>query len=318
MSDAIWRISMPALRRVRMLVLDVDGVLTDGRLFYGARGESLKAFHVRDGHGIKQVAAAGITVAIISGRKSAAVARRARELGIRHVTQGAGDKLAALRKLAKARARGARSIAPASVTTHPMRRCCRRRDSRIAVADAHADALAAADLVTTRRGGHGAVREVCDWLLRRAGACAHETLVASAGLAWRRSSWCAGAYFIGRAGRSDDDAETAAAKAPDPGYAARDAKIIETGYDGRERYRLNARVIRQQIESGIIDLEHLEMDYHPGAQGKCRARRRLSATQHAKSGTSRPTTGEVRADGDDVQLTGNVDVTGPAPAAASR
>jgi YrbI family 3-deoxy-D-manno-octulosonate 8-phosphate phosphatase len=58
-----------ALRRVRLLVLDVDGVLTDGRLFYGPKGELLKAFHVRDGHGIKQVAAAGITVAIISGRK---------------------------------------------------------------------------------------------------------------------------------------------------------------------------------------------------------------------------------------------------------
>ena len=92
-----------ALRRAGLLVLDVDGVLTDGRLFYGPKGELLKAFHVRDGFGIKQVAEAGITIAIISGRKSAAVARRARELGIRHVTQGAKDKLAALRKLVKAR-----------------------------------------------------------------------------------------------------------------------------------------------------------------------------------------------------------------------
>src|SRR4051812_9889637 len=87
---------MPALSRVQMLVLDVDGVLTDGRLYYGARGEVLKAFNVKDGHGIKQVAAAGITVAIISGRKSSIVARRARELGIRHVNQGVADKLAAL------------------------------------------------------------------------------------------------------------------------------------------------------------------------------------------------------------------------------
>ena len=92
---------LPALRRVRLLVLDVDGVLTDGRLYYGARGEALKVFNVKDGHGIKQVAAAGITVAIISGRKSAIVARRARELGIRHVQQGVGDKLAALTRLAK-------------------------------------------------------------------------------------------------------------------------------------------------------------------------------------------------------------------------
>ena len=66
-----------ALRRAKLLVLDVDGVLTEGRLHYGPRGEQTKVFHVRDGHGLKEVARAGITVAIISGRKSAAVARRA-------------------------------------------------------------------------------------------------------------------------------------------------------------------------------------------------------------------------------------------------
>jgi 3-deoxy-D-manno-octulosonate 8-phosphate phosphatase (KDO 8-P phosphatase) len=147
-----------------MLVLDVDGVLTDGRLFYGARGESLKTFHVRDGHGIKQVAAAGITVAIISGRKSAAVARRARELGIRHVTQGASDKLAALTRLAKARSIGFEQCACVGDDT-PDAPILRAAGVAIAVADAHADALAAADLVTTRAGGQGAVREVCDWLL---------------------------------------------------------------------------------------------------------------------------------------------------------
>ena len=155
---------MPALGRVRMLVLDVDGVLTDGSLFYGARGETLKVFHVRDGHGIKQVAADGVTVAIISGRKSPAVTRRARELGIRHVTQGAKDKFGALTRLAKARA-------------IPLEQCaCVGDDSpdvpmlqaaglAIAVADAHRDAVAVADLVTTCPGGRGAVREVCDWLL---------------------------------------------------------------------------------------------------------------------------------------------------------
>ena len=113
--------------RVRLLVLDVDGVLTDGRLYYGPKGEALKAFHVRDGHGIKQVAAAGITVAIISGRKSAAVAHRARELGIRHVTQGVGDKLAALRKARESARRVARTNAPASVTTRRTRRSSRPR-----------------------------------------------------------------------------------------------------------------------------------------------------------------------------------------------
>lgn len=153
-----------ALRRARLLVLDVDGVLTDGRLFYGSKGELLKAFHVRDGYGVKQAAAAGVAVAIISGRKSSAVARRAKELGIRHVTQGANDKLAALRKLTKS----------LGVTLEDC--ICVGDDSPdapilsaaglgIAVADAHPDALAAADLVTTRAGGQGAVREVCDWLV---------------------------------------------------------------------------------------------------------------------------------------------------------
>src|SRR5581483_584647 len=85
--------------RVRFLVLDVDGVLTDGRLYYGARGEALKAFHVRDGQGLKLLIAAGVAVAVISGRRSAMTARRCRELGIRHVLQGIDDKLAAFQRL---------------------------------------------------------------------------------------------------------------------------------------------------------------------------------------------------------------------------
>ena len=79
---------------IRLLVLDVDGVLTDGRLWFGADGEALKAFHVRDGVGIKAVLDAGIEVAIISGRESAMVSRRAAELGIAHVYQGVTDKSA--------------------------------------------------------------------------------------------------------------------------------------------------------------------------------------------------------------------------------
>jgi LPS export ABC transporter protein LptC len=121
----------------------------------------------------------------------------------------------------------------------------------------------------------------------------------------------AAAYFIGRIGRGGDDAATAAAEMPDPGYAARDAVIIETGYDGRERYRLNAKVIRQQIETGNIDLEQLEMHYHPGAQGELAAQDPAPSTTevwHLKSDR-----GQVRAGGDDVQLSGHVEVTGPAP-----
>ncbi len=154
----------PALSRVRLLVLDVDGVLTDGRLYYGAKGEQLKVFHVRDGHGIKQVTAAGIDVAIISGRKSTAVTRRARELGIRSVTQGVTDKLAVLEKLAKARGLTFEHCACIGDDT-PDAPVIAAAGVGIAVADAHHDALAAADLVTTLPGGRGAVREVCDWLI---------------------------------------------------------------------------------------------------------------------------------------------------------
>lgn len=155
---------LDTLRQVKLLVLDVDGVLTDGRLFYGPKGELLKAFHVRDGHGIKQVSGAGITVAIISGRKSEAVLRRARGLGIKHVYQGVDDKLAALRKLAKTLEVSLDHCVCVGDDTPdaPILNAC---GLGVAVADAHADALAAADLETTRPGGHGAVREVCDWLM---------------------------------------------------------------------------------------------------------------------------------------------------------
>ena len=152
------------LRRVRLLVLDVDGVLTDGRLFYGPAGERLKAFHVRDGYGIKQVAEAGISIAIISGRKSPAVARRARDLGIRHVAQGTSDKLAALLKLAKARGLALEDCICVGDDT-PDAPILAAAGLGVAVADAHQDAIDAADLVTTRAGGCGAVREVCDWLM---------------------------------------------------------------------------------------------------------------------------------------------------------
>jgi len=122
----------------------------------------------------------------------------------------------------------------------------------------------------------------------------------------------AGAYFIGRAaGGGGEDADETAADIPDPGYAARDAVIIETGYDGRERYRLNAQVIRQQVETGDVDLEHLEMDYHPGAQGELPGSK--SAPADARPWHLKSDRGQVRAGGDDVELTGNVQVTGPAP-----
>jgi LPS export ABC transporter protein LptC len=123
----------------------------------------------------------------------------------------------------------------------------------------------------------------------------------------------AAAYFIGRTGRGIDAVDEAA-QTPDPGYAAHDAVIIETGYDGRERYRLNAKVIRQQTDGGTIELESLDMDYHPGAQpgiaGEARSSVPNDETWHLRSDQ-----GVVRADGDDVLLKGNVRVTGAKPGA---
>ncbi|HEU0201472.1 MAG TPA: 3-deoxy-D-manno-octulosonate 8-phosphate phosphatase, partial [Burkholderiaceae bacterium] len=85
--------------RVRLMIFDVDGVLTDGRLYFGPQGEALKVFDVRDGHGIKLLGAAGIGVAILSSRRSEIVAVRARELGIAHVLQGEPDKAVAFARL---------------------------------------------------------------------------------------------------------------------------------------------------------------------------------------------------------------------------
>jgi 3-deoxy-D-manno-octulosonate 8-phosphate phosphatase (KDO 8-P phosphatase) len=79
--------SATPLARIQLLILDVDGVLTDGRLYFGAKGEALKVFHVRDGHGIKLLMAAGVQVAAFSGRRSAAAAARLRELRVPHVVQ---------------------------------------------------------------------------------------------------------------------------------------------------------------------------------------------------------------------------------------
>ena len=153
-----------ALAAIRLLVLDVDGVLTDGSLRYGPAGEAEKVFHVRDGFGIKALAASGVTVAVISGRESAAVARRCTELGISEVQQGVDDKAVALEALLARLKIAARECACVGDDT-PDVPLMTRVGLAIAVADAHADARRAAQRRTRLGGGGGAVREVCDWLL---------------------------------------------------------------------------------------------------------------------------------------------------------
>ena len=103
-------------RAVRLAIFDVDGVMTDGTLFIGAQGEAFKAFNILDGHGVKMLQSAGMAAAIISGRSSAAVTRRAKELAIAHVVQGSPDKVASLRR-ALARLGWAPRPAPSWATT---------------------------------------------------------------------------------------------------------------------------------------------------------------------------------------------------------
>jgi len=157
-------VNLEAAERIRLLVLDVDGVLTDGRLWFGPDGEALKAFHVRDGAGIKALQAAGVTVAILSGRESPAVAARAGELGIRHVRQRAENKALAFRELL-AELEIPQACSACLVDDTPDLPLMALVALPIAVADAHPDVLAAAHHVTRARGGHGAVREVCDLLI---------------------------------------------------------------------------------------------------------------------------------------------------------
>lgn len=157
-----------AAGRLRLLALDVDGVLTDGRIVYGNDGEELKAFSIKDGLGIKLVQRAGLQVAIITGRSSGIVARRAAELGIDLVVQGREDKLVALRELC------------ASLDITP-EECAYMGDDLpdlaailaaglgLTVSDAAAPVLEAADWVSARAGGEGAVREACEMILAARG-----------------------------------------------------------------------------------------------------------------------------------------------------
>jgi 3-deoxy-D-manno-octulosonate 8-phosphate phosphatase (KDO 8-P phosphatase) len=152
------------LARIRLLVLDVDGVMTDGRLLYGSDGELQKCFHVRDGHGIKAVLAAGIEVAVLSGRRSPAVQSRCDELGIAHVHQGVSDKAAQFSRLAAALGLSPRECAYVG-DDEPDVPVLGEVGFAVAVADAHPRARAQAHRRTRLAGGAGAVREVCDWLL---------------------------------------------------------------------------------------------------------------------------------------------------------
>ncbi len=153
---------------IRLLALDVDGVLSDGRVIYASDGSELKAFNIRDGLGIKLLQRAGVTVAIITGRRSAIVGRRAAELGITDLMEGREDKLTALRELSE---RLNLSLAECAYMGDdlPDLSAIRAAGLGLTVADAAAEVQAAADWSSAAVGGAGAVREACEWLLRHRG-----------------------------------------------------------------------------------------------------------------------------------------------------
>ena len=157
---------------VQLLVLDVDGVLTDGRLYYGTEGGEFIAFHARDGSAIKRLMAGGVAVAAISGRASPAAKRRLGELGVAHYYGGVADKADALADLCAATGIVAMRMAHVGddVPDLPL---FERVGMAFAVPEAHPSVLAKAHWVTAAAGGRGAVQEVCDLILaarRRCGA----------------------------------------------------------------------------------------------------------------------------------------------------
>jgi 3-deoxy-D-manno-octulosonate 8-phosphate phosphatase (KDO 8-P phosphatase) len=159
------------MRGVRLLTCDVDGVLTDCRIFVDDQGHEFKAYSAQDGQGIKMLQQAGIHVAWITGSKAPSVMHRARQLGVHHVIQGAEDKVTPWDRLR------AELRLPAGACAHigddlpdvPLFNCC-----GIAVAVPHAPAAvrARAHYVTAKDGGQGAVRELCEMLLAAQGALA--------------------------------------------------------------------------------------------------------------------------------------------------
>jgi len=154
--------------QIRLLFLDVDGVLTDGCITFNDRGEEIKTFHVKDGLGLKMLMRAGVEVAIITGRTSGALIHRAKELGIKELYQGVSDKSGLCREILLSKGVDPREAACMGDDL-PDLAMFKEVGVRIAVSDAAEELRGAADLVTVHSGGHGAVREACEWILKRQG-----------------------------------------------------------------------------------------------------------------------------------------------------
>lgn len=157
-------VSAKLLKRIRALVLDVDGVLTDGGMYYGPQGEAMKRFDVKDGLGLRLLRDAGVVVALISGENSEITKRRAEKLKIGDVFVGIEDKLATLTSFLEGKGirREDTAYVGDDLVDLPVLEAV---GLPITVADAVPEVLKAAAWVTTRKGGHAAVREICDRIL---------------------------------------------------------------------------------------------------------------------------------------------------------
>jgi len=151
-------------RKIELLLMDCDGVLTDGRLYFGADGEALKVFHARDGEGLTQWRDAGLAAGIISGRNSPSIALRASQLGMKFVLQGRSDKSAALDEILDESGHLLEETAYIGDDT-PDLAVFDRVGLSVAVRDAHSSVRQTAHFVTEANGGQGAVREVIDLIL---------------------------------------------------------------------------------------------------------------------------------------------------------
>ncbi|OKY26130.1 3-deoxy-manno-octulosonate-8-phosphatase KdsC [Thalassotalea sp. PP2-459] len=152
-------------KKIKLFVCDIDGVFSDGRIYLGNDGEELKAFHTKDGYGIKALSASGVDVAVITGRQSNIVQTRMTALTVKHIVQGQENKLPTLKAM----------IADLSLTPEqvayigddmPDYECMQHVGLSIAVSDAHPSILSIADYTTFTRGGFGAVRETCDLFMQ--------------------------------------------------------------------------------------------------------------------------------------------------------
>ena len=150
--------------KIRLLLLDVDGILTDGKLYFSNSGEESKAFHSLDGHGIKMLMRAGVAVGIITGRKSTIVTNRASDLGIDILYQGREDKIDVLSEIIATTGITADAIAYAGDDL-PDLPVLQAVGLSFSVPGAHRDLKGAVNVITTRPGGEGAVREITDFIL---------------------------------------------------------------------------------------------------------------------------------------------------------